>query len=66
MISSPAETEDESRFSLDFEIPLTSLELQVAGDPSIPREISRIEVLDGCKRLLEGHEGQVLSDLRSS
>jgi len=53
----------ESRFSPDFAIPLTSLELQVSIDPSMPREISRIEVLDGCKSLLEGPERQVISDL---
>jgi hypothetical protein len=29
----------------------------------MPREISRIEVLNGCKRLLEGPERQVISDL---
>jgi hypothetical protein len=27
------------------------------------REISRVEVLDGCKRKLEGPERQVISDL---
>jgi len=36
----PCGDRDESRFSPDFEVPLTSLELQVAGDPSMPREIS--------------------------
>ena len=59
----PCGDRDESRFSPDFEIPLTSLELQVAGDPSMPREISCIKVLDGRKRKLEGSERQVLSDL---
>jgi len=53
---------DESRFSPDFEVPLTSLELQVAGDPSMPGEISRVEVLDGHKRRLEGPERTVISD----
>ncbi|MHB8118128.1 MAG: hypothetical protein ACYDHX_05300 [Methanothrix sp.] len=59
----PCGDRDESRFSPDFEIPLTSLELQVAGDPSMPREISCIEVLDGCKRKLEGPEKTIISDL---
>ena len=59
----PCGDRDESRFLPDFEIPLTSLELQVAGDPSTPREISRINVLNGRKRLLEGPERQVISDL---
>lgn len=55
--------EDESRFSPDFEVPLTGMAMQVAGDPSMPRDISRIEVLDGPGRLLEGRERQVISDL---
>ena len=59
----PCGDRDESRFSPDFEVPLTSLELQVAGDSSMPREISRIEVLSGRKRRLEGPERQVISDL---
>ena len=56
----PCGDRDESLFSSDFEVPLTSLELQVAGDPSMPREISRIEALNGRKQRLEGSERQVL------
>jgi DNA polymerase I len=59
----PCGDRDESRFSPDFDIHLTSIELQVAGDTSMPTEISRIEVLDGCKRRLEGSERTVISDL---
>jgi len=59
----PCGDRDESRFSPDFDAPLTSLELQVAGDPTLPREISCVEVLDGRKRKLEGSERDVLSDL---
>jgi DNA polymerase, archaea type len=59
----PCGNRDESRFSPDFETPLTSLEMQVAGDPSLPREISCVQVLDGCKRRLEGSERAVISDL---
>ena len=59
----PCGDRDESRFSPDFGAPLTSLELQVAGDPTIPGEISCVEVLDGRKRGLEGSEREVLSDL---
>jgi len=59
----PCGDRDESRFSPDFQVPLTSLELQVAGDPTLPREISRVEVLDGCRRILQGPEQTVLSDL---
>jgi DNA polymerase, archaea type len=59
----PCGDRDESRFCPDFEVPLTSLEIQVAGDPSMPREISSVEVLDGHKRRLVGPEKQVISDL---
>jgi DNA polymerase, archaea type len=59
----PCGDRDESRFFPDFEIPLTSLEMKVAGDPSLPREISCVQVLDGCKRRLEGSERAVVSDL---
>jgi len=57
----PGGDRDESRFPPGFQIPLTSQELQAAGDPSMPRDISRIEVLNGRKRRLEGAERQVLS-----
>jgi len=53
----------ESRFSPDFEVPLTSLELQVSGDPSLPRKISSAQVSNGRKRCLDGPEQQVISDL---
>ncbi len=59
----PCGERDESRFSPDFQVPLTSLELQVAGDPAMPREISHVEILDGCRRILQGPEQRVLSDL---
>jgi DNA polymerase I len=59
----PCGERDESRFSPDFDVPLTSLEIQVSGDPAMPREISRIEVLNESKQRLEGHERQILFDL---
>jgi DNA polymerase I len=59
----PCGEREESRFSPDFEVPLTSLALHVAGDPSMPREFSCVEVLDGHRRLLEGPERQVITDL---
>jgi DNA polymerase I len=59
----PCGDREESRFSPVFEIPLTRLELKVAGDPSMPNEISRIKVLNGHRRLLEGPERQVFFDL---
>ncbi|MDM7933894.1 MAG: type B DNA-directed DNA polymerase, partial [Methanothrix sp.] len=59
----PCGEKDESRFSPDFEIPLTSLQLQVAGDPTMPGEISCVHLLNGKRRRLEGAEREVLSDL---
>jgi DNA polymerase I len=60
----PCGDKDESRFSPDFEIPLTSLQLQVSGDPSMPGEISCVKIQEaGRKRMLEGPERKVLSDL---
>jgi DNA polymerase I len=59
----PCGERDESRFSPDFEVPLTSLEIQVAGDPSMPKEISCVKILNGRKRKLEGSERTVISNL---
>jgi DNA polymerase, archaea type len=59
----PCGDRDESRFRRDFEVPLTNLEIVVVGDPSMPSEISCVEVLDGCKRRLEGSERAAISDL---
>ena len=59
----PCGDRDESRFSPDFDVPLSTLEIQVAGDPEIPREISCVQVLDGHKRKFEGPEKVVLADL---
>jgi len=36
----PCGDRDESRFILDFKIPLATLEMQVTGDPSMPSEIT--------------------------
>lgn len=54
---------NESRFSPDFEVPLTVLELEVPGDPSLRKEISRVDILGSHERHLEGPEKRVLSDL---
>ena len=54
---------DESRFSLDFEIPLSLQRMVVAGDPNFPREISCIQVLNERKQRFEGPEKAVLAGL---
>jgi DNA polymerase, archaea type len=59
----PCGDRDESRFSPDFEVPLTSMEIRVAGDSSIRGDISSVQVKNGRKRLLEGSEQTVVSDL---
>ncbi len=43
----PCGERGESRFSPDFEVPFSSLEIKVYGDPSMPREISWVDVLAG-------------------
>jgi DNA polymerase I len=50
----PCGERDESRFSPDFDVPLSRLEIQVAGDPYIPREISCVQVLNSRKQEFEG------------
>jgi hypothetical protein len=59
----PAPARRAPRFSLDFEVPLTSMALLVAGDLSMPREISCIDVLDCSRRCLDGPERQAIGDL---
>ena len=59
----PCGDRDKSRFSPDFEVPLSSLEVQVHGDPNLHREISYIHILNGHKRRFEGPEKVVLDDL---
>ncbi len=61
----PCGDQEDSRFSPDFTVPLTSLKLQMAGDPFMPGDISiiRIDIQDGRKRRLEGSERVVISDL---
>ena len=59
----PCGDRDESRFSPDFEVPLICLGMEVIGDPSLPREISCVQVLNGYKRMFEGPEKVVLTDL---
>jgi DNA polymerase I len=59
----PCGNRDDSRFSPDFEVPLSCLELCVNGDPWRPREITTVQILSGRKRRIEGRERAVISDL---
>jgi DNA polymerase I len=59
----PCGDRDESRFSPDFEIPLSIIGLEVAGDPSLSRDISCVQVLNGRKERFQGPEKTVLADL---
>jgi len=54
---------DESRFSPDFEIPLSIIGMEVLGDPNFPRDISCIQVLNESKQRFEGPEKAVLAGL---
>jgi DNA polymerase, archaea type len=59
----PCGDRDKSRFSPDFEVPLSSLKVQVHGDPNLHREISCIHIPQRHKRRFEGPEKVVLDDL---
>ena len=61
--SFPYGDRDESRFSLDFEIPLSIPGMKVAGDPNFPREVSCVQVLNERKQRFEGPEKAVLAGL---
>jgi hypothetical protein len=50
----PCGDRDESRFSPDFQIPLSIMGMEVIEDPNFPRDISRVQVLNGCKQRFEG------------
>ncbi|MDI6719278.1 MAG: type B DNA-directed DNA polymerase [Methanomicrobiales archaeon] len=58
----PCSYPEESRFSLDFPVPLTELAIRVHGDPHRDREIAAVSI--GGKRI-EGDERRILSDLSS-
>jgi DNA polymerase I len=59
----PCGDRNESRFSPDFQVPLSILGMEVFGDPNLPREISCVQVLNGRKQRFEGPEKVVLADL---
>lgn len=60
----PCGREGESRFDLDFEIPLTSMAVEVEGDPRLSKTVGEAKVRT-CRRetVLRGAEGEVLADL---
>jgi DNA polymerase, archaea type len=58
----PCGERDESRFSPDFEIPLSILGIEVAGDPNFPRDINCVQVLNERKQRFEGPEKVVLTE----
>jgi len=60
----PCGHQDESRFAPSFDVPLTIMEVRVICDPSSGRDIDMVEVCSGRRRLLEGPEVRVLSDLQ--
>jgi hypothetical protein len=62
----PCGDRDASRFSPDFENPLSIMGKKVAGDPNFPRDISCVQVLNERKQRFEGPEKVVLTDLMES
>ena len=60
----PCGGEGESRFDTDFEIPLTSLKIEVNANPQLTRTMTEILVQNGGReRRLNGSERQVMADL---
>ena len=60
----PCGDEGESRFDTDFEIPLTSLKIEVNANPQLTRTMTEILVQNGGReRRLKGSERQVMADL---
>jgi len=59
----PCGDRDESRFSPDFENPLSIMGMEVAGDPNFPREINCVKFLNERMQKFEGQEKTVLTDL---
>ena len=59
----PCCSEFESRFDTDFEIPLSTLEIKIPGNPCIDKDVPSIVISDGCEKRLEGSERCVLKDL---
>ena len=58
----PCGDRDESRFSPDFQVPLSILGMEVDGDPNLSREISCVQILNGHKQRFEGPERVVVAD----
>lgn len=61
----PCGGQGESRLSAEFGIPLSSMKVEVRGNPQLDKDIRSIEVTDGWSRRLEGDEKTILSDLFS-
>ena len=59
----PCGNRDDSRFSPDFEVPLSIMRMEVVGDPNIPRDISCVQILNEHRQKFEGPEKVVLADL---
>jgi len=59
----PCGEREESRFSPDFENPISILGMEVLGDPNFPSDISCVQVLNERKQRFEGPEKVVLTDL---
>ena len=59
----PCGGQEESRFELDFEMPLRSVEVRAHGDPRLCREISSVTISDSCEKRISGNERSVLAGL---
>lgn len=59
----PCGLPEESRFRFDFDVPLTSLEIRIGGNPYFDRNLFSIELCNGGRRKISGDERQLLSEL---
>ncbi|HDP96092.1 MAG TPA: type B DNA-directed DNA polymerase [Euryarchaeota archaeon] len=57
---------EEPRFRFDFDVPLTSLEIRIGGNPYFDRNIFSIGLCSGSDRRISGDERGVLSQLSES
>jgi len=61
----PCGAEGEERVTADFDAPLSTMGIEVEGNPQLDREVTAVRVDSGRARALQGREREVLSDLFS-
>jgi len=62
----PCGTEGEPMMTTDFEVPLTTMGIDVKGNPQLDRDVTSVKVDSGRTEVIEGCERKTLSDLFSA